>query len=122
MGFSDNFYKKVEQKTNVNKDTILSLAKKLQGDNLKNEGVLRDLIQEIGTITGKTVPKSQEDKIVNAIVTDKVPKNIDKMIEEKVSILNSKPIYKEYLRRMNEFNDILAESSNTIEKYINDKV
>ena len=53
MGFSDNFYKKVEQKTNVNKDTILSLAKKLQGDNLKNESVLRDLIQEIGTITGK---------------------------------------------------------------------
>ena len=33
MGFSDNFYKKVEQRTNVNKDTILSLAKKLQGDN-----------------------------------------------------------------------------------------
>lgn len=80
MGFSDNFYKKVEQKTNVNKDTILSLAKKLQGDNLKNEVVLRDLIQEIGTITGKNVPKEQEDKIVNAIVTDKVPKNIDKMI------------------------------------------
>ena len=80
MGFSDNFYTKVEQKTNVNKDTILSLAKKLQGDNLKNEGVLRDLIQEIGTITGKEVPKAQEDKIVNAIVNDKVPKNLDKMI------------------------------------------
>lgn len=80
MGFSDNFYKKVEQKTNVNKDTILSLAKKLQGDNLKNESVLRDLIQEIGTITGKDVPKAQEDKIVNAIVNDKVPKNLDKML------------------------------------------
>ena len=80
MGFSDNFYKKVEQKTNVNKDTILSLAKKLQGDNLKNESVLRDLIQEIGTITGKDVPKEQEDKIVNAIVNDKVPKNLDKML------------------------------------------
>lgn len=80
MGFSDNFYKKVEQKTNVNKDTILSLARKLQGDNLKNENVLRDLIQEIGSITGKNVPKSQEDKIVNVIVNDKVPKNIDKMV------------------------------------------
>jgi hypothetical protein len=80
MAFSDSFFKKVETKTNVDKDTILSLAKKLQGDNLKNEGVLRELIQEIGTITGKTVPKSQEDKVVNAIVTDKVPKNIDKMI------------------------------------------
>ena len=47
MGFSDSFYKKVERKTNVNKETILSLAKKLQGDNLKDESKLRDLIHEM---------------------------------------------------------------------------
>lgn len=80
MGFSDNFYKKIENKTNVNKETILSLAKKIQGDNLKDENKLRDLIKEISTITGKNVPKEKEDKIVNAIVNDKVPKNIDKMV------------------------------------------
>lgn len=80
MGFSDNFYKKIENKTNVNKDTILSLAKKIQGDNLKDENKLRDLIKEIGVIAGKNVPKEQEDKIVKAIVNDKVPKNLDKMI------------------------------------------
>ena len=71
MGFSDSFYKKVERKTNVNKETILSLAKKLQGDNLKDESKLRDLIHEIGSITGKDVPKEQEDKIIKAIVNDK---------------------------------------------------
>ena len=80
MGFSDNFYKKIENKTNVSKETILSLAKKIQGENLKDENKLRDLIKEISTITGKNVPKEQEDKIVNAIVNDKVPKNIDKMV------------------------------------------
>ena len=80
MGFSDSFYKKVERKTNVNKETILSLAKKLQGDNLKDESKLRDLIHEIGSITGKDVPKEQEDKIISAVVNDKVPKDIDKMI------------------------------------------
>lgn len=80
MGFSDSFYKKVERKTNVNKETILSLAKKLQGDNLKDEGKLRDLIHEIGSITGKDVPKEQEDKIIKAIVNDKVPKNLDNMV------------------------------------------
>lgn len=80
MKFSDNFFQKVENKTKVDKDTIMSLAKKLQGDGLKNEGKLRELIKEIGAITGKDVPKEQEDKIVNAIVTDKVPKDIDKMI------------------------------------------
>ena len=80
MGFSDSFYKKVERKTNVNKETILSLAKKLQGDNLKDESKLRDLIHEIGSITGKDVPKEQEDKIVKAIVNDKVPKDIERMV------------------------------------------
>lgn len=80
MGFSDSFYKKVERKTNVNKETILSLAKKLQGDNLKDESKLRDLIHEIGSITGKDVPKEQEDKIIKAIVNDKVPKNLDNMV------------------------------------------
>ena len=80
MGFSDSFYKKVERKTNVNKETILSLAKKLQGDNLKDESKLRDLIHEIGSITGKDIPKEQEDKIIKAIVNDKVPKNLDNMV------------------------------------------
>ncbi len=80
MGFSDNFFKKVEKKTNVNKDTILSLAKKLQGDNLKDEAKLRDLVKEIGNLTGKEVPKEQEDKIINAIVSDSVPKDLNKMI------------------------------------------
>ena len=47
---------------------------------------------------------------------------IDKEIDKKVADLNSRPIYQEYLRRMNEFNNILAESSNQIEKYVNSKV
>ena len=33
MNFSDNFFKRVEKKTNVDKETILSLANKLQEGN-----------------------------------------------------------------------------------------
>lgn len=77
--FGDSFFKKVEKKTNVNKDTILSLAKKLQKSDMKDEKVLRDMVQEISSITGKEVSKEKEDKIINAIVQDNVPKNIDKM-------------------------------------------
>ena len=79
MKFGDEFFKKVEKKTNVDKDTIMSLAKKLQGSNMKDESVLRDMVQEISTLTGKEVSKEKEDKIVNAIIKDNVPKNIDKM-------------------------------------------
>ena len=45
-------------------------------------------------------------------------KEVDKIIESKVLELNEKPAYKEYLNKMNEFNDILAMSSNMLEKYV----
>lgn len=75
----DNLFQKVEKKTNVNKDTILRLANKLQNNNLKDEKTLREVIQELSSLTGKNVSKEKEDKIIEAIVNDKVPKNVDKM-------------------------------------------
>ena len=80
MKFSDEFFNKVEKKTNVNKQTILDLARKVQNSNMKDENTLRDLIKEIGGITGKDVSKEKEDKIVNAVIGDKVPKDLDKFI------------------------------------------
>lgn len=80
MNFSDGFFNRIEKKTNVNKETILDLAKKLQQNDLKNENTLREIIQELSKMTGKTVSKEKEDKIVNAVVNDKVPKDIDKLI------------------------------------------
>lgn len=80
MNFSDSFFNRVEKKTNVNKETILDLAKKLQGDNMKNEENLREVIRELSSLTGKNVSKEQEEKIINTVINDKVPDNIDKMI------------------------------------------
>ena len=80
MAFSNRFFDRVEKKTNVNKETILGLAKKLQEADLKNEGSLREVIQTLSKVTGRNVTKEQEDKIISAVVNDKVPKNIDKMI------------------------------------------
>lgn len=80
MGFSDSFFKKVEKKTNVNKETILSLANKLQNGNMKDETTLKEVISTLSQMTGKTVSKEQEEKIIDAVVNDKVPNNIDKYI------------------------------------------
>lgn len=80
MKFSDNFFDKIEKKTNVGKQTILDLANKLQQNDLKNEQTLREVIQELGALTGKSVSKDKEDKIIEAVVNDKVPKDIDKFI------------------------------------------
>ena len=82
MKLSDNFFKKVENKTHVNKDTILSLASKLQNGNMKDEATLKEVIGSLSQITGKKVTKEQEEKIINAVINDKVPTNIDKYYNE----------------------------------------
>ena len=81
FNFTDSFFNKIEKKTKVGKDTILNLASKLQQSDLKNEATLREIIQELGTMTGKDVSKEKEDKIVSAVVNDKIPKDIDKMLK-----------------------------------------
>ena len=80
MAFSDSFFKRVEKKTNVNKETILDLAKKLQEGNLKDEGTLREVINELSQMTGRPVSEENQKKIIDAVVNDNVPKYIDKMI------------------------------------------
>jgi len=79
MNFSDSFFNKIEKKTNVGKDTILELAKKLQQNDLKNENTLREVIQELSRMTGREVSKEKQDKIIETVMQDKVPKDISGM-------------------------------------------
>lgn len=83
MKFGDDFFKKVEKKTKVDKNTILSLAEKLQKGNMKDENTLREVIDTLSKMTGKSVSKEQSDKIISRIIEDKVPQNVDKMFWNK---------------------------------------
>lgn len=77
--FKDSLFNKIEKKTNINKETIINLANKIQKNNMKDESTLREVIQDLSNLTGKEVSKEKEDKIINAIINDKVPNNIEKM-------------------------------------------
>lgn len=82
MAFSDSFFKKIEKKTNVNKETILSLADKLQQGNMKDENTLREVIQDISRITGREVSKEKEQKIIDTVLSNGIPKNIEQYIND----------------------------------------
>lgn len=75
----NSFFDRIEKKTNVKKEDILSLAKSIQGKDLKDEDTLRNLIQEVSKMAGKEVPKEREDKIIEAVIKDKIPKDINKI-------------------------------------------
>ena len=75
----DSFFKKIEKKTKVDKNTIVSLAEKLQKGNMKDERTLSEVIDTLSKMTGKKVNPELKNKIIKKVVTDDVPKNVDKM-------------------------------------------
>jgi hypothetical protein len=77
---NDNFLNKIEEKTNVDKETIVSLARRLQSGNYKDENTLRSIIHELSNITGKEVSVEKENKIIEMIINDKVPSNLEKYV------------------------------------------
>ena len=82
MAFSDNFFKKIEKKTNVDKNTILSLANKLQQGNMKDENTLREVIHDISRITGREVTEEKEQKIIDTVLSNGVPKNFEQYLDD----------------------------------------
>lgn len=79
MKYDDKFFSRVEEKTKVNKNTIIELANKLNKAKLKDENTLREVINTLSSLTGKKVSKDLENKIVDTVLKDRVPKGVDKM-------------------------------------------
>lgn len=84
------------------------------GEVIEKDEEINNLINEIKTLQQKSVKLEYNN--------DDTYKEVDKEIDEKVKKLNSFPIYKEYLRRVSNFNDIISESSKNIEDYVNEKI
>lgn len=76
----DKIFDKVQEKTNVKKEDIISLAKSIQGKDMNNEKNLRQLIHDVAKLAGKKVSKEKEEKIVKAVQKDTVKENLNKML------------------------------------------
>ena len=77
---NDNLFNRITEKTKVDKDTIIGLGRELQEGDFKNKDTLREIIHELSDITGKEVSEEKENKIIDMIINDKVPKNLEKYV------------------------------------------
>ena len=80
MKDEDVLLDKVEKKTNVNKGEILKLANDLQSKDLNNENDIRDFILSVAKVTNKSINSNKVDKLVSMIKSNKIPRDIDKMV------------------------------------------
>ena len=81
---------------------------------LSKDSEIKELIDEIKEL--------EKEATYLEYIGDSKYLEIDEIIKEKANILNNKQVYKEYLNKMEEFNNELAISSNMIEKYVSEKV
>ena len=79
----------------------------------KDESII-SLIEEIKVL--------QQESVNLEFNGDEKYKEIDRVIEEKANVLNSNPVYQEYLNKIEEFNNILTASSKMLENYVKDKI
>lgn len=77
---NENIFDKVEKKTNVKKEDIISLAKSVSNQDLSDERNLRKLIKQVARLAGKEVTKEKEESIIKAVKKDKIPKDFKNML------------------------------------------
>ena len=70
-----NVFDEINKKTNIDKNSIFDIADSIKNADLTDEKVLRKLIRDIGKIANKPVSKELEDKIIQKVKKDGVPKN-----------------------------------------------
>ena len=75
----DSIFSKVEKRTSVKKEDIISLAKTVTSQDLSSDESIRNLIKKVAKLANKEVSKEKEEKIINAIKKNKVPKCFDEL-------------------------------------------
>ena len=75
-----SIFSKVEENTNVKKEDNIKLAKQASNQDLSDEKNIRKLIKEVAKLAGKDVSKEKEEKILNAIKKDKIPKDLKNVL------------------------------------------
>lgn len=76
----DSIFDQLENKTNVRKEDLMKLAKSVSSKDLNDEKNLKKLIKDVARLAGKDISKEKEDKIINAIKKDKIPKDLKNIL------------------------------------------
>ena len=64
---SEDIFKNIESKTNIKKEEIIKLASEVETCDLKDEDVLRSLIQKVSKLANKPISKERETEIINKV-------------------------------------------------------
>ena len=68
-----DLFKKIDSSSNLVRSTIMNVAESVKNANFQDEKVVRNLIQQLSAMTGKSVNKKTEEQIVKAVTSQNMP-------------------------------------------------
>lgn len=77
--FQKGMFDKIQKNANINPNEIFKVAESVKHADFSDEKTVRELVQRLSGLANKPVSKEKEDKIVEAIVKNKMPMDSNSM-------------------------------------------
>ena len=71
--FQKGLFDKIQQSTNIKPEEIYKVADTVKNADFSNEKTVRNLVRHLARMADRPLSKEKEDKIVQAIVNNKMP-------------------------------------------------
>ncbi|WP_181348216.1 stage VI sporulation protein F [Thalassobacillus sp. CUG 92003] len=78
-GFQKNMFDKIQKKADVNPDDVFQVAESVKHADFSDEKTVRQLVKQLSKMANKPVSKKKEDKIVEAIVNQEMPLDMNSL-------------------------------------------
>lgn len=77
--FQKGMFDKIQQKANINPEDVFKIADSVKHANFSDEKTVRRLVRQLAKLANKPISKDKEDKIVESIVSNKIPSDPDSL-------------------------------------------
>jgi len=76
---SKDLFNEIENKSSLKVEQIYDIAHSIQHIDFSDEATVRQLVRQLTTLTNRTISQDKEDSIVQSIVNNDVPQNMQSL-------------------------------------------
>lgn len=77
--FQKGLFDKIQQKAKINPDDVYKVADSVKHADFSDEKTVRRLVRQLSKLANKPVSKQKEDKIVQSIVRNDIPMDMNSL-------------------------------------------
>ncbi|CQR46699.1 hypothetical protein BN1058_00972 [Paraliobacillus sp. PM-2] len=75
--FQKNMFDQIQKNSSISPEQILKIANSVQNADFSDEKTVRNLVKQLAKMANKPISKEKEDKLVQSITKNNVPKDIN---------------------------------------------